>query len=707
MQPTSNGWNAQCPCHEDRKNSLCISEGKEGRVLLFCQAFCETKAIVEAIGLQFGDLFEPDKRDRPGKKGEIVARYDYRDKTGLLLYQAVRFEPKDFRQRTPKPSGGWEWKLNGVRRVLYRLPELLEADPAKLILIPEGEKDVDRLRSIGFVAICNVGGAGKWRDEYNAPLRGRHVAIIPDNDSAGRSHGEQVAKSLHGIAASVRVIELDGLPDKGDVSDWLNAGHTPAELQTLIENTPIWGPSELKPTLPKSGKVKRPEPISGGDSGDPLDVRWAEGQTDLANSRRFVKMFGDRARYCHAWGKWLIWDGARWKIDDTGAAMRLGKAVADAVWAEARRHDHGEALKFAAKTASDRSIRAMLSLAQSDLAVTPDQLDADPWLLNCPNGTLDLRTGDLRKHQREDLITKVTGAAFNPDAGSIEWDRFLEGVFDGDAELIGFVQRFFGYALTGVVRDHVLAVLYGTGANGKSTLIEAIMLALGEDYAAKASPDLLLMRRGDAHPTERADLFGRRFIAAVETGDGRRFNEALVKELTGGDTVKARRMREDFWSFRPTWKVALATNSKPAVRGTDHGIWRRIRLVPFTQTFDGDRQDRKLSEKLKAEAEGILAWALRGCLDWQAQGLGDPPAVAQATAAYRSEQDIIGEFLSDRCTMAEGATVRAKDLRTAFDEWATDAGVRVPSTTRIGTELLSRGVQKTKSNGVVYMGLAL
>ncbi len=218
---------------------------------------------------------------------------------------------------------------------------------------------------------------------------------------------------------------------------------------------------------------------------------------------------------------------------------------------------------------------------------------------------------------------------------------------------------------------------------------------------------MLLVKHGDVHPTERADLFGKRFIAAVETEDGRRLNESLVKELTGNDTIKARRMREDFWAFKPTWKIALCTNHKPTVRGTDHGIWRRIRLVPFTQTFDGDRQNLKLPERLRAEADGILAWAVRGCLNWQQQGLGTAEAVVQATEAYRAEQDVVGGFFTDRCVIEPTAAVRARDLRSAYELWAADAGQVLLNPKRFAQEVANRGAERFTSNGVCYRGIGL
>jgi putative DNA primase/helicase len=249
-------------------------------------------------------------------------------------------------------------------------------------------------------------------------------------------------------------------------------------------------------------------------------------------------------------------------------------------------------LKWALESESARRINAMLDLARSEpgIPILPDQMDSDPWLFNCVNGTLDLRTGKLREHRREDYITKVCPTRYNANAVCKAWLRFLGGVFpddegEPDTELITFNQRLLGRCLTGDVSEQILPIFWGSGANGKSTLINAILETMGDDYAMKANADLLMTSRGERHPTELAQLFGMRLVVASETHQGRRINETLVKDLTGGEPIRARRMREDFWEFKPTRKVILLTNHKPRVAGTDEGIWRRLRLLPFTTTF--------------------------------------------------------------------------------------------------------------------------
>jgi len=435
-------------------------------------------------------------------------------------------------------------------------------------------------------------------------------------------------------------------------------------------------------------------------------------RTELGNARRLVAVHGQDLRYCHQWDRWLVWDKTRWQLDNTGETIRRAKTVVDAMLqgvALLEGSERRELLKHVIASSQNRGLSAMVSLARSEggIPVRPEDLDRDLDLLNCPNGTVDLRTGELRAHRREDMLTKCTAASYVADAPAPEWLAFLGSIFAGDAELIGFIQRYLGYSLSGRVEEHVLAVFHGNGANGKSTLIEAFMHALGPDYSTKGAPDLLVVKPGNVHPTERADLFGKRFIAAVETDEGKRLSEGLVKELTGGDTVKARRMYEDFWTFRPTWKIALCTNYKPTIRGTDYGIWRRVLLVPFTQTFDGVRQDRKLLGKLRAERDGILAWAVQGCLEWQKRGLGSAEAVDVATQAYKRDQDIVGGFFAGQCVFGARCWVRLKDLRAAYEEWAVDSGMPVLNPKRFASEIETHGGERFTNNGTCYRGIGL
>src|SRR5215203_3914787 len=415
---------------------------------------------------------------------------------------------------------------------------------------------------------------------------------------------------------------------------------------------------------------------------------------DAGNAERLADRHGANLRYCYPWGSWLVYDGARWRVDDRGAIVRLAKDTARSIFEEAKEAPGDETAKQLGKWAnsslSESKLRSMISLAQSEpgIPVLPEEMDASPDLLNILNGTIDLRTGELREHRREDLITKLAPVEYDPDATAPVWAQTLERTLPSE-DVRRFFKKLCGYALSGDVSEQLLPVLYGTGANGKSTVLNALLAVFG-DYGMQAAPDLLVAKKG-SHPTELADLFGMRFVASIEVEDGSRLAESLVKQLTGGDRVKARRMRQDFWEFEPTHKVLMACNHKPQVRGTDNAIWRRIQLIPFTEIIPPAAQDKQLPEKLRDELPGILAWAVEGCLEWRREGLQAPEAVREATGAYRAEMDVLGAFLRECCELGSEYNVAAKDLYGAYKFWCEDNGERPETQRRFGSRLTERG----------------
>lgn len=334
---------------------------------------------------------------------------------------------------------------------------------------------------------------------------------------------------------------------------------------------------------------------------------------------------------------------------------------------------------------------------RSGVAIKLDHLDADPWLLNVANGTLDLRTGTLHPHRREDLVTELAPAAYDAHATCPMWDKFLHRVLNDDEALIGFLRRAVGYGLTGDTTEQVLFFLYGSGANGKGTFLVALQEMLG-DYAKQAAPEVLLVHRGEQHPTGVADLLGARFVVAAEVEQGKAFAESLVKQLTGGDRLKARLMRQDCFEFSATHKIFLAANHKPIVYGTDYAIWRRIRLVPFTVTIPPEERDPHLVAKLRTEWPGILAWAVRGCREWQERGLGVPGAVKAATEAYQAEMDTLGEFIAARCDTESGCKATAKELYDSYTYWCEAEGGEPITQRAFGTALGERGFQRVRSD---------
>jgi len=352
-------------------------------------------------------------------------------------------------------------------------------------------------------------------------------------------------------------------------------------------------------------------------------------------------------------------------------------------------------------------IRAMVEMARTEpgVPVDPDELDRDPLLLNVRNGIVDLRTGRLLKHQPRRLLTKLADVDYDPEAEAPRWRAFIERILP-DPEVQEFIQRFAGYALTGRVVEQIILFALGIGANGKTTLLDTLRHIMG-DYAGQAAPDLLMRRREDPHPTGLADLHGQRLVLATETAQGRHLDEALVKRLTGGDRIKARLMHKDFFEFDPTHKIVVATNHRPGVDGTDHGIWRRIRLVPFDVVIPDDQQDKHLDAKLRAEAPGILRWAIDGARRWQESGLTEPAAVRAATADYRAEQDVIGDFITETCILLPGISTPFKDLYDAYQRWAEATGERPITKKRLGLSLSERGLTKYTSNGTRWTGIGL
>ncbi len=441
---------------------------------------------------------------------------------------------------------------------------------------------------------------------------------------------------------------------------------------------------EIVDELERNGRNRRVQATVGG--GRTFNL------TDLGNAERFVAQHGGNVRYCWPWNKWLVFGGKRWIPDDFGAVLQLAKQTVRGMYGEAAAANDSDRRKALAQHAmrseAQGKIFAMLELAKSELPVMPDELDGNPYLLNCENGTLDLRSCELREHCREDYITKLVPVSYDPGAWAPLWEATLERVLPSH-ELREFFKRLCGYALTGDTSEHVLPILYGTGANGKSTVLNALLAVVG-DYGMQAAPDLLIAKKG-SHPTELADLFGMRLVASIEVEEGRRLAESLVKQLTGGDRVKARRMRQDFWEFESTHTVFMAVNHKPEVRGVDNAIWRRLRLIPFIETIPPAEQDKKLPEKLRGEHPGILTWAVQGCREWQGEGLQAPDEVRKATGEYRSEMDVIGAFLKDCCETGSGLRVGVTELYKEYEQWCEAGGERSETRRKFNARLKERG----------------
>ena len=438
---------------------------------------------------------------------------------------------------------------------------------------------------------------------------------------------------------------------------------------------------------------------------------------DTGNAERFTAQHGDDVRYDHSTGHWYIFVDGHWRRDDDGAIQRRAKATARAIYDEAATAAQAgnddlaaQTAKWARAAAAEARRNAMLNLAQAELpiAITHDRLNTHDLLVNVGNGTLDLATGQLRPHDRGDLLTYVLPVAFDPAAVCPTWDTFLDRVTGGDKDLAGFLARAVGYTLSGLTTEQCLFFLHGGGANGKSTFVETIMALMG-DLGHKARAQVLMQAERDRVSNEVAALAGRRLVVTSELSDGGRLDEGLVKDLTGGDSMSARFLYGEPFTFKPTFKLWLYGNHKPTIAGTDDGIWRRVRLIPFTVQIPEKERDATLPAKLRAELPGILAWAVRGWQDFQRHGLGTPAAVTQATAEYRSESDLIGNFLHERCIVQSGATARAGKLSQEYSEWAKANSLKWHLTNvRFARELKERKFTSDHDrNGTYWQGVGI
>jgi putative DNA primase/helicase len=451
------------------------------------------------------------------------------------------------------------------------------------------------------------------------------------------------------------------------------------------------------------------------DDGEEPSAKRVYRCTDMGNAERFAAHHLPIARYVGTWGKWIAWDGRRWALDSTCQVEWLAKKTVRGIAADAARCDdddvRGAMLKWAHKSEAAGRVSAIVGLARSEpgIGIEHSALDQQPWLLTVANGTVDLRTGKLGPHDRAHLITRAAPVAFDPTARAPRWLQFLEEV-QPDPEVRAYLQRLAGYCATGLVRDHVLPIFWGVGRNGKGVYIRALAAVLGE-LAVTIAPEVVMEADQARHPTELTTLFGARLAVTSETEEGRGLSVARVKRLTGGDTIRARRMREDDWEFPPTHKLTILTNYKPAVRDNGDAIWDRVHLVPWLARFPNGSpsQDPTLDEKLASELPGILAWVVAGCLEWQAKGLAAPQAVRLATAAYRGASDPLSGWIADCCVEAEGAQARFSALYASYQSWCGANGDTPLKGRTFGDRLTERGypADKGTGGGAVRRGIGL
>lgn len=418
--------------------------------------------------------------------------------------------------------------------------------------------------------------------------------------------------------------------------------------------------------------------------------------TDVWSAGLFLEKYGDKIKYCDSLGGWFIWDDTRWERDEKFQILKLAKNTAKQMYQMAKATNDKFLFKHAVRSESEARLKAMINLVRSEgVAARSEDFDKDLFLLNCKNGTLNLETSELKPHSKDDFITRRVELDYRGDADCPEWRRFLMTIFQGDTQLIDFMQRAVGYSLSGSTKEQCIFILYGVGMNGKSTFLKHIFRILG-DYAINTPATTLMEKYNDSIPNDVARLKGTRFVTALESGKSKALAEAQIKALTGDDPISARYLHREYFDFFATFKIFFATNHKPNISGTDKGIWRRIITIPFERVIQPKERDPKLDEKLSAEYEGILKWSVEGFQIWQKQGLGRPDKVVAATNEYQEESDLIGNYIEERCVLGQDCKVQSGVILKDVQQWAKDNGLRYINRNEFIDYMKKRGFVKDR-----------
>lgn len=577
------------------------------------------------------------------------------------------------------------------------------------IFIVEGWADCLTFETLGYsaIAINSTSNADKFIDlvkKNKKSLKNKTLIICGDNDESGRGLNKKLFEELNKLNIKSYIYII---PQYKDANEWLKA-----DLQGFCE--------DLSDYIRSTEEHKANEEITKATEDHKSDIELLKYNfSDVGNAERLVELFGNDIRFSFHRNKWLVWDNKRWAIDSTGAVERMAKqtirTLQDTIQElGATKEDEEYKLqiqKFVLKSENDNKIKAMVNQTKSQLgiAIKEDKLDYDGLLLNCLNGTLDLRTGELLPHSKQNLITKMTPIEYNPDVKCPNWLEFLDRIFMEDKELIEYLQRTVGYTLTGLTSEQCFYMLYGSGANGKSTFLNAVQYIMG-DYAGTLRGSSLMVRKHDEGARgDLAKLKGSRYVVSSELNDNQTFDESLIKALTGEDTIPVRFLFGEEFDLKPEFKLWIATNEKPKIKGTNHGIWRRVRLIPFDYKIPEEQKDKNFFENvLKPEIQGILNWAIEGCLKWQREGISTPEKVRAAVDDYKNEMDILQLFIDDCCIIGPDKRVSPAVLYEAYANWCFKTGERELTQTKFGTKIKEKGFNQNRNfQGRFYEGIGV
>ena len=700
-------YTALCPAHDDKNNSLSIKITND-RVLLHCHAGCSTESIMSALGLPMTALFTEEKPQKPKIKKQKVntITYEYKTADGSIAYRKQRYEfsdgSKSFAFYTPNGEKG-----RGGKSYPYNLSAVLSAE---IIYFCEGEKCVDAITKTGRVATSLDAGANSiWKKEYNTYFENKTVIILPDNDDPGMLYANKIASELPGS----KIIKLPDLQKGGDIYYWLQMGHVIEELDEL---------PAVEPELPEPETIIQAENIPGFIPINPFESaesrkRYGLNQVGLGNI--FADCFKNLCRFCPETKNWFIYNGRVWREDTGGmVSSQFAKSLIYYLF-DCRKFINDEErrdawLKYVTKNL-DRKLRdIMLKDASSVHYISIKEFDKDPNLLNVENGTIDLRTFTLRPHNPDDFLSKIANVTFDENARCDRWERFITEIMQDDSDKAQFVQKALGYSLTGDTSEECFFIFYGsTTRNGKGTTAETILHIMG-DYGRTAQPETIAQKQtsnGGAPSEDVARLKGARFVNMSEPDKGLRLNSALVKSMTGGDTITARFLHQNSFEFKPEYKLFINTNHLPRV--TDDSIFAsgRVKLIPFERHFPENEQDKNLKAFFRQPQNrtGILNWLLTGLQLLKAEGLKQPQSVLNATAQYREDSDIIGQFISECLVEKPDNNTLLKNVHTVYEIWCKDNGYGILNSHNLSAELKRKGkkVERRTGNKVYLLNYAL
>lgn len=758
-------FKCQCPAHDDGKPSATVGTDPNGHAWVKCFAGCSTENFMAGLGLKVEDLFHDSNGylSWGGAERIIQAIYRYENREGELLFEKVRMFPKDFmvrameekdglsgyryslgqgyfehkrgkgkhpglwkatnhkKRETKPPEPGLVW-FEAIKPDLYRAHEIYEAaQSGHPIWLVEGEKDADFLWQHGLFATSrhDGGGQSKWRGRYTDTLKGAPVVnVIPDQDKVGAQYAQMVYHELRSQGIEVVIFK----PARGkDAAEHFTNGYgvddfIPVAIEDVVKE---FGVKPQAPIAPPPGPPLKL--IEGGGEGEweaPLPT------SDMDMAMLMADRYGDEVRYCPPFGSWFEWDGSRWKEDLTGGAPvlsryeRLARDVETAVRkVDKPKPDHGDrpAIAYGRKVTSNYAYRQVEDLLKrrSGLVILPDDMDAYPDLIACANGVVDLQTGKLHEHDRSRLVTQGIDVPYDPAAKCETWWKFLRQATGEDKELAYYLWVSVGYWLTGHTREQKFWFLHGPGATGKTTFLETLQSIFGEQ-AESLDPAHLMVQRYQGVPEHFARLRGKRMVTAVEANKRDRFDEGLMKRLTGGETIVARRMRENSVAFRPLFKLVVTSNHRPGVSDDGTSFWRRMEAVPFLNAVDEASRDPELPEKLMAEKAGILAWAVKGAMKYYELGrLPTAAALERAKEDYRQDTDELADFLYTHVRVCapevrENNTVATSIMYQEYVQWAESARQRPISERHFKASMLAKGFEWRRTmKQRVWVGLRL